>query len=282
MVLANNQNTPERKQRGRPRAFDDKTDQNIIKSLDRALTVLSELATLDHATLTELSTHLNQAPATVYRVLTTFAQHGIVEMNKTTQMWHIGPNAFLIGSTFLRRTGLVDVSRPILRSLMESTGETANLGVEKDGSVLFISQIETHAPIRAFFPPGTLSPLHASGIGKALLAHATPQRVTRYASKGMAHFTDFTKSTLDGLTIDLAEIKSRGYSIDDEERNLGMRCIAAPIYDVYGEVVAGISVSGPTSRVTPQKVSELAQHVTSAAKAVSYALGAQITPSAEP
>lgn len=282
MVLANNQNAPERKQRGRPRAFDDKTDQNIIKSLDRALTVLSELATLDHATLTELSTHLNQAPATVYRVLTTFAQHGIVEMNKTTQMWYIGPNAFLIGSTFLRRTGLVDVSRPILRDLMERTGETANLGVEKDGSVLFISQIETHAPIRAFFPPGTLSPLHASGIGKTLLAHATPKRVTRYASKGMTHFTDFTKSTLEGLTIDLAEIKSRGYSIDDEERNLGMRCIAAPIYDVYGEVVAGISVSGPTSRVTPQKVFELAQHVTNAAKAVSYALGAQIRPSAVP
>lgn len=274
MKPVSNSDQSERRQRGRPRAFNEKTEQNTIKSLDRALTVLEELAALESASLSALSRSMDESPATVYRVLTTLALHGIVESVDETQTWHIGPNAFLIGSVFLRRTSLVERSRPVLRSLMEQTGETANLGIEKDGSVLFVSQVETHAPIRAFFPPGTLSPLHASGIGKVLLTGFSPDRLVAFANLGLEAFTEFTLSDLPALTTDVQIIQDRGYSVDDQERNLGMRCIAAPIRNAYGEVVAGISVSGPTSRVSSDQVADFAAAVMNAAAEVSAALGA--------
>lgn len=274
--------TRDRRQRGRPRAFYEKTEQNTIKSLDRALVVLSELARAETATLSELAQDLDQSPATVYRVLTTFAQHGIVQSDAGSQTWHIGPEAFLIGTAFLRRTSIVERSRPILRALMERTGETANLGVEKDGSVLFVSQVETHAPIRAFFPPGTLSPLHASGIGKVLLAQYSADRLARFARGGLERFTPHTRADLGALQQDMAQVRAQGYSVDDQERNLGMRCIAAPVFNAHGEVMAGLSVSGPTSRVSPDQVAGLAQAVIDAARSLSAAMGAPPDPCAAP
>lgn len=266
--------TPERRQRGRPRAFHEKTEQNTIKSLDRALVVLAELAQMESASLSRLSKRLGESPATVYRVLSTLALHGMVESVDDAQTWHIGPKAFLIGSVFLRRTSLVERTRPILRRLMEETGETANLGIAKDDHVLFVSQVETHAPIRAFFPPGTLSPMHASGIGKVLLTQFDAAQFEQFAAKGLEGFTPYTLSEPEALHADLAAIRQRGYSVDDQERNEGMRCIAAPIRNAYGEVVAGLSVSGPTSRVSPEKVEAFATHVMAAAAEVSAALGA--------
>ena len=260
--------------RGRPRAFNEKTEQNTIKSLDRALGVLSELAQIETATLSELASALDESPATLYRVLTTFALHGIVEMDEANQTWHIGPEAYQIGSNFLRRTSLIDVSRPIMRRLMEETGETANLGIEKDGAVLFVSQVETNAPIRAFFAPGTLSAMHASGIGKALLAHLDEKRLKRFAALGLEVFTAHTLATPENLAADMITTRARGYALDDQEKNLGMRCIAAPIHNAHGEVIAGVSVSGPTTRVSTDQIETLATSVMRAAQDISFALGA--------
>ena len=265
-----------RKGRGRPRAFHDKTDQNTIKSLDRALTVLDALSTLETATLSELAGALDQSPATVYRVLTTFQGHGIVELDEARQTWHIGPKAFLIGSVFLRRTSVVDRARPVLRELMEATGETANLGVEREGHVLFVSQVETHESIRAFFPPGTLSPMHSSGIGKALLAQVPGDRLeTKIDGLKLTPFTAQTLTDPAALRDDLLASKARGYALDMEERNDGMRCIAAPVVNAFGETVAGISVSGPTSRLGETRINEVARDVIEAADRLSAALGAR-------
>ena len=269
---------PVRRQRGRPRAFDDKTEQNTIRSLDRALDALEALARLEGATLSGLAQALGESPATIYRILVTMAAHGIVESEEASQTWHIGSNAFLIGSVFLRRTSLIERARPVLRRLMEATGETANLGIEREGAVLFVSQVETHASIRAFFPPGTESPLHASGIGKVLLAHAETDRL-RSVLAGLARYTDGTITDPADLERDLAAIRIRGYGVDNEERTEGMRCVAAPIRNAFGEVVAGISVSGPVSRVRPEAVEPLARHVVAAAETVSAALGARGRPS---
>ncbi len=259
--------------RGRPRAFNEKTAQNTVKSLDRALSVLARLAKIESATLSEMASSMGESPATLYRVLTTFSLHGMVEMDELAQTWHIGPEAYQIGSSFLRRTSLIDVSRPILRRLMEETGETANLGIEKNGAVLFVSQVETNAPIRAFFAPGTLSAMHASGIGKALLAHMDETRLKRFAARGLETFTAHTLASPETLAADMIKTRARGYALDDQEKNLGMRCIAAPIHNAHSEVIAGISVSGPTTRVSTDQIEALAVSVMRAAKDVSKALG---------
>ena len=262
---------------GRPRAFNDKTEQNTIKSLDRALSVLTTLSKNQNKTLTDLSKELGESPSTIYRILSTMALHQIVESDDKLQTWNIGPGSFQIGSSFLRRTSLVETSRPFLRSLMEETGETANLGIENNGNVLFLSQVETHAPIRAFFPPGTLSPLHASGIGKVLLTQYNRSKLEKFVKAGLESFTHHTKSTLELIQEDMAITLERGYAVDDQERNIGMRCIAAPIKNAFGEVIAGISVSGPTSRVEKDQIENLSKSVVQTAKTVSKALGANIS-----
>lgn len=262
-----------RRSRGRPRGWDDKTSQNTIKSLDRAMQILAYISSRQGMALSTIAEEMSQSPSTVYRVLVTLEGRGLVEFDSEDQLWHIGPGAFMIGSRFLRRTSLVERARPIMRKLMEDTGETANLGAERNGRVLFLSQVETYAHIRAFFPPGTLSEMHASGIGKALLAQMDPGRLARQLSCDLTAFTPHTIVDPTKLQEDLTRIRARGYAFDDEERNIGMRCIAAPVFGVTGEAVAGISVSGPTSRVTPEIAQALSQPVIEAAQALTASIG---------
>lgn len=265
--------------RGRPKAWDDKGAQNTIKSLDRALEVLVRLGEMQGGTLSEVAGALEQSPATVYRVLTTFQGHGFADFDEQSQIWTVGAGAFITGSQFLRRTSLVERARPIMRDLMEVSGETANLGIERDGKVLFLGQVETHATIRAFFPPGTASAMHSSGIGKALLCRMDDRRQREVLAAGqLEQFTSNTLIDPDAMIADLIRTKARGYAFDAEERNIGMRCIAAPVYNVFGEAVAGISVSGPTSRITDDRIEELAQSVMSAASVLTRAIGGNNRP----
>lgn len=279
MEIGDNAATRGPRARGRPRGWDDKTEQNTIKSLDRAMEVFEYLSNKQGLTLTSLSTELKQAPATIYRILVTLEGRALVEFDAEEQLWHIGSRAFVIGARFLRRTSLVERARPILRRLMEETGETANLGIEKGDKVLFLSQVETHETIRAFFPPGTLSPMHASGIGKALLAQMDDARLARWldSSKRQA-FTEHTIIAADKIKSELRDIQKRGYAIDAEERNLGMRCVAAPVYDVNNEAIAGISVSGPTSRIEPNLVETISVAVMRAGTDLTKAIGGRSRP----
>ncbi len=274
--MAERQDTapPGRRPRGRPRGWDDNPAQNIVKSLDRAIVVLEHLSARGGATLTELAQETAQSPATLYRVLTTFEARGLVDFDPAAQTWHIGAGAFHIGARFLRRTALVERARPVLRALMQDTGETANLGIARDGQVLFVSQVETHQNIRAFFPPGTLSPMHASGIGKALLAHLPEAERRRIVTReGLTRFTDTTLTDPDRLDDALATIRQRGFAIDNEERNPGMRCVAAPVFDLHGEAVAGLSISGPSARLPEPDLAGIGRRVARAAADLSTGLG---------
>ncbi|SFT57449.1 HTH-type transcriptional regulator BhcR [Sedimentitalea nanhaiensis] len=266
---------PTARRKGRPKAFDSKPTQTTIQSLDRALEVLDTLALENGMTLTEVSDRLKQSPATMYRVLSTLQARGFVEIDAAAQTWHIGAMAFRLGSAFLRRSGVVDRSRPVMRDLMEATGETSNLGIERDGEVMFIGQVETTETIRAFFPPGTLSPMHASGIGKALLSQRDADSLGRFLrTYPLNRFTDKTIGTAPALQAELTAIRQQGYAFDDEERTAGMRCVAAPILNLYGEAIAGISVSGPTHRMPADRIREIGRLVQQAANTVSRGLGA--------
>lgn len=263
------------RKKGRPKAFYANPKQSTLQSLDRAIDVLDLLSRQSDLTLTEIATHLDQSPATMHRVLSTLEARGLVETEIQTQTWHVGADAYRIGSAFLQHSGVAERSRHAMRNLMEQTGETSNLGIEVNGNVMFVAQVETTETIRAFFPPGTLSPMHASGIGKALLSRYAPERLDRFlASQDLQKFTDKTVVTPDALTNDLHAAHTRGWAFDDEEKAMGMRCVAAPILDVFGEAIAGISVSGPTSRMSEDRIQAVADLVCAAAREVSRGMGA--------
>ncbi|MGB3540287.1 MAG: HTH-type transcriptional regulator BhcR [Mesorhizobium sp.] len=269
----------EKRQRGRPRAFNGPAEAGTVQSLDRGLRILAIVAEGSGLSLSEVAEASGLPASTAYRMLTTLENHGMVEFDKTDQLWSIGVETYRMGSAFLRRRKLVDRARTVMQELMEVTGETANLGVAEDDCVVFVSQVETHQAIRAFFRPGTRTAFHASGIGKAILAHLDSERVDAIIRRaGLEAFTEKTLSTLPILRNDLAAIKARGWSVDDEERNLGMRCVAAAIFNEFGEPIGGVSVSGPTVRVTPERVARIGPMVRDAAAQVTVMIGGMETP----
>lgn len=260
--------------RGRPKAFHDKTQNATIRSLDRALSVLKTVSDGSGMSLTEIADATQESPATIYRILTTLRLHAMVEFVEANQLWHVGSGAFRIGSNFLRRTHLAEQSRQFMERLMVQSGETANLAIIDQGEVIFISQVETSEPIRAFFPPGTRSAVHASGIGKAILSFRSSLKMNSLLNgQPLEAFTSHTIVKEEQLREELARSRIRGWAVDDEERTPGMRCIAAPIFNRFEEAVAGISISGPTVRMTKDRDAEFGMLVRQAADEITRATG---------
>lgn len=269
--------------RGRPRAFNRSGDATLIQSLDRAMEVLKVVAFGGGMSLSEIAEASDQSASTTYRVLLTLERHRIVEFDEPNQLWHVGLEAFRIGSTFLGRTSLVEQSRPLMRRIMAETRETANLAILDRGEVVFLNQVETHEPIRAFFRPGTRGPAHASGVGKALLAFLGEQQLDDLiARQGLAAFTQNTITDEASLQAELARIRTRGWSVDNEERTEGMRCIAAAIFDAHGDAVAGISISGPSVRIVPEKDRQFGRLIADTALQITRAIGGRPPASAAP
>ena len=268
--MAKNISRP-RRSLGRPRG---EGETGSVQSLDRAIGLLKLVAEGNGLSLTEVSQASGLPASTAYRMLTTLAAHGMVEFAEGDQHWFVGIETFRLGSAFLRRRKLAEQGRPIIQALMAESGETANLAVADTDCVVFVSQVETHEAIRAFFRPGTRSPLHCSGIGKAILAHAAPRARDAIVKRlKLERFTDKTLTTRAALLADLDAIRARGFSIDDEERNMGMRCVAAAVFNEFGEAVGGVSVSGPAVRVTDAKITTFGPAVREAARRLTEAMG---------
>lgn len=262
------------RQRGRPRGRPTNKPVSNVKALERALLLLGIIAEADSLSLTELSQRAGIPASTAHRLLITLQNFGYLEFRADTQQWSVGVEAYRIGGSFARRIKVVDAGRPMLRDLMAQTGETANMAIADDGDVVFVSQVETHEPIRAFHRPGTRAHMHASGIGKALLAHLDADNLDDWMrKKGLAAYTQNTICEPQALRTELGITRTRGWAIDNEERTLGMRCVAAPIYNSYGEAIAGISVSGPTVRIPDRVLNEYGILVRRAADLVTESIG---------
>jgi IclR family transcriptional regulator, acetate operon repressor len=265
---------PPKRPRGRPRLQNSEAATGTVVALDRGLMLLRALTRRGGVTLTELALQVGMPPSSAHRILTTLQKHGFVEFDGDAQVWMIGIEAYRVGNAYLGRTNLVERAQKTMRQLMEQTGETANLAIADGGEVVFVSQVESHNPIRAFFRPGTRGAMHASGIGKALLASLERNEVEKILQKtGLPEFTPKTLTSPSQLFADLDVTARRGWALDSEERYVGMWCVAAPIHNGFGQAIAGISVSGPTGRFSPAIVDELGPRVRRAAEEVTTMIG---------
>jgi IclR family acetate operon transcriptional repressor len=267
-----------KKLRGRPRTFKIAPEPaGSVQAIDRGLGLLEIIAGADGLTLTDLSQRAGLAPSTAHRILSSLQAHQFVFHDEERGLWLIGVGAFEVGTAFLRNRRLAGIGRIVMHDLMEATGETVNLGIEDAGEVVFISQIESHSALRAFFRAGSRAPIHASGVGKTLLAEMPEARVREILYKrGLAKFTGRTLVAPATLFQELQVIARRGWAVDDEERNLGMRCVAAAIFNEYSEAIAGVSVSGPTVRLTPERALELGPMVKRAADEITASIGGHL------
>lgn len=263
-----------KRSRGRPRSLKLAQPTGSVQAVDRGLAMLEIIAEADGLTLTDLAQRAGLAASTAHRILATLEAHRFVFHDEERGHWLVGVGAFQAGSAFLRNRRLAGMGRLLMHDLMEQTGETVNLGIEDEGEVVFISQVESHDTLRAFFRAGSRGAIHASGVGKALLAELPEEKVRQILRKrGLARFTERTLIEPQQLLAALEQIRAQGFAVDDEERALGMRCVAAAIYNEFGEAVAGISVSGPAVRITSERVGEFGPLVRKTADEITRSIG---------
>ena len=248
-----------------------------VRSLTRALSLLKHLASsTDGMSLTELSEAAQLPPSTTHRLLTTLEAERFVRPDPHGGQWRIGVAAFFVGSSFARSRDTLSLVRPYLRRLMEMTGETANLFVESDGEAVCIGQIESRHAMRALTGIGGRVMMHSSAAGKVLLAHMpAARRDFLLGQMKLARITDKTIVDERILLASLEKIRTQGYSLDDEEHALGLRCISAPIFNEFGEAIAAMSVSGPTARILDDRMKSLAETVAKAAREATRDFGGE-------
>ena len=270
------QSTGPQRKRGRPAQAGAVTAPGAVQSLGRALDLMESVAMAEQgAGLTELAKATGLAPSTAHRLLKTLQQRRYVSHDAERGLWFIGVQSFTVGAAFLRTRNVVAAARPVMRQLMEDSGESVSLAVLDGVDVVYLAQIECRAMMRALARPGGRAPQHCSGVGKALLASlGEAERAPLYARVEFTRYTAHTLTDPAALDAALRPVAAQGYAVDDEEFALGLRCVAAAICDEYGEPVAAISCSGPTARVTVDRVAPLGRLVAAAAADIAAALGA--------
>jgi IclR family acetate operon transcriptional repressor len=259
--------------RGRQRT---REDVGTTRALDRGLVVLEILSEVREAPLAEIARRSGQSPSTVFRMLETLRQRGYVEQSGETALYRIGARAFEVGAGFLRGLDLDRCAPQVMGQLVEDMGETANLAVRDGRDALYLEQIEGRHRIRMTTRVGARLPLHATAGGKVLLAWLWEEKID--AVVGPAPFRSLTPRTLQAretLLSDLAATRARGFAIDDEEYEPDLRCLAAPVRDLRGDVVAALSLSALASRLPMQDVPQAAARLIAAADEITLRLGGQ-------
>src|ERR1700730_13238161 len=246
-----------------------------VQSVDRALLIIETLAEDDEGyRLTDLAVRTGLSPSTVHRLLTTLEKRRFVQFDRDDTMWHIGVKSFAVGSTFVRRRNFVTEALPYLRKLRDQTRETANLAVIDDGAMIVLTRVESREVMRSVTKVGGRVPMVASGLGKALLSSYSEEDIFAIIRRdGMPRLTSNSIVRAGYLCKSLHEIRQQGYSIDDEEAIVGLRCVSAVVYDDRSEPLAAISVSGKASRVPNDRLPVLGKLVHAVAAELTRVLG---------
>jgi DNA-binding IclR family transcriptional regulator len=248
-----------------------------IQAIERAVAILNAFSADEpELRVAQLAERLELHKSTVHRFLVNLEAAGMLERNPRNGHYRLGMRIFELGGLVMERMDLWDEALPFLEGLVRDTGETGHLAVLDGGEAIYIERVETRRALRVPSAIGRGYPAHATNLGKVLLSHTDPDEVTRIVSeRGLVGFTPNTITNLDELRTELTSIRERGYAVDNEEYDEGLRCIGAPIWDHHGSVVAALGIGGPVTRVTPSRIEELSQLVMAAARGLSRRLGAQ-------
>ncbi len=244
--------------------------------VDRVIDILESFEWLGpQLGVSEISRALDLKKATTHRLLASLRRREIIAQDPITRRYHLGMRLWQLGMLALNQVDWIDRARPYLRQLRDETGETTHLAILEDGQVLYIDKVESEHSLRMPSQVGRRLPAHCTGVGKALLAYLTPAELAEVIEqRGLAAITPRTITERHMLVSELTEVRKQGYAVDDEEIEMGLRCIAAAVRGHGGAVVGAISIAGPSSRLRREDVDRHAEHVVSAAQQISQALGA--------
>lgn len=257
-----------------PAAPNGADDKNRIQSYRRMMDVLQCFSTVARRlTLAQIATATQLPRPTVHRILGALKEIGFIEQDVKGGGYMLGIGLYELGSLSLANMDLHREAQPFVEQLSRQCGASVHLGIFNGHAVVLIERGEVDEPRKRLSARLETAPIHCTGVGKAVGAFLPDEVVQRVAAEGLQGYTPHTLTTLPALQRDYAKIRKRGYALDNEELQLFVRCVAAPIRNASGRVFAGISVSGPADRMTADLQQQLAPIVVETAAAISRHLG---------
>ncbi|BCV24190.1 IclR family transcriptional regulator [Gelria sp. Kuro-4] len=248
----------------------------VMQSVDRALAILLVLARGPEAglPLAEISRALGLNQSTCHHLLATLKARRFVEQDPVSRRYRLGIKAVEVGQAAVQQVDLARVALPHMEQLMRAAQENVNLVILEDDSAVYVAQVPCDRTVRMFTRIGERAPLHCTGVGKVLLAYLpAAERADILARTGLKRFTPATICDPAALAAELEKVKAQGYALDREERERDVACLAAPVRDYRGRVVAALSVSAPASRLGPARQAEILPRLLEKAAAIARDLG---------
>jgi IclR family KDG regulon transcriptional repressor len=248
---------------------------SLVKSVDRALHLINLLShKKDGYGVTELAKQVGLHKSSVYRILTTMMQHQFVEQDAATGRYKLGYKVVELGAKLLDSIDLRTEAKPFLIELEQLTQEVVHLVVINLGQVVYIEKLEGTQTLRMHSKVGNRAPVHCTSVGKAILAYLETQEIDRIIEEqGLPQHTPHTIVDKQDLLAELKKIKAQGYALDLEENEIGITCIAVPIFDHREMVVAAVSISGATMRMTEERLDQLKRRMMETGQQISRRLG---------
>ncbi|MBP0592161.1 IclR family transcriptional regulator [Paraburkholderia sp. LEh10] len=223
--------------------------------------------------ISNLAKRMGLAKSTVHRLATTLVAEGLLEQNEENGRYRLGIQLFTLGALVRRRFDVSKQAVPFLHVLREQTGETVHLAVLDDTNIVYLFNLESDQAIRMRSYIGVRKPAFCTAEGQVLLAFRTPDVVARVLKAGLVSRTPNTNTDTQVFLKALEKVRRENYSIDDEESEVGMRGIAAPVRDVSGSVVAAVGIGGPSQRLSKKTLRACVPHLLNAAEGISSTLG---------
>jgi IclR family KDG regulon transcriptional repressor len=223
--------------------------------------------------VTSLSRRLGVAKSTVYRLASTLVSEGLLEQNPETEKYRLGMSLFGLGALVRQRMNVATDARPFLFHLREATGETVHLAILEGPEIVFVLNLESNHAIRMRADLGARKPAFCTAEGRAMLAFQPQDVVNDVLGRRLVARTPKTIIDVKQIKAALDDVRARGYATEDEQSELGMRSVAAPIRNSNGRVVAAIGLAGPMQRISDEALATFAPLVADAARTISARLG---------
>jgi DNA-binding IclR family transcriptional regulator len=246
----------------------------LVKPVHNAIRILEVLGQEQGMGVTQISKLLQMPKSSVHDILSTLHNDGLVEKDGERNHYSLGLRLFELGNMARANLELRRIAIPSMRSLNADLDETVHLTILDGWEVLYIECFESVKQLRTYSVIGVRAPLHCTAVGKAILAFFTDKQVDQMIkAMGLPRFTKNTITDRHRLDKEMIETRRLGYAVDDAEHEEGMRCIGAPIHNHEAAVMASISVSGPSQRMTPERDKEVGELVMSKTAEISRSLG---------
>lgn len=223
--------------------------------------------------ISDLARRLSVAKSTAHRLAVTLVAEGMLEQDTSNGKYRLGVALFRLGALVRRRMEVSNEARPFLYDLREKINESVHLAILDGTEIMYVYNLESTHAIRMRSDLGVRKPAHCTAEGQAILAFQPQAVIDEVIAAGLTARTPNTITTADKFLRALALVRQRGCAIEDEESELGMVCIAAPIRDDAGDVVAAVGIAGPVTRLSKRSVAAIVPHAIAAADLVSTRLG---------